>query len=481
MRILIVLMLLFAAGAQADTLSEAQRAQEAGDYAKAATLFIPLASKGDQVAQFNLGVLYTQGQVIQKDYRIAVQWYLAAAEQGHAQAQANLAELYATGKGVSQDFKKTLHWLTLSAKQGNPSAQLHIGEIYAQGQGVPQDFHEAIKWYRLAADQGDASAHAKLGECYENGLGVAQDGEIAIKWLGSAADNAGDVTSRNRYLARRDALAGEIKDRQIAQKQQADKEAAERAKAAEAVKAEEARIEAEKAAQAQAAEQARQKAAADAALEVQIQAYKQAKIEANAEKLKKQQEAKAERAAESARRKTEHNARFKSPEDQRRAEINAEVARHKAEAAARIKKGDESRLKAPHPAKAILTNEARQHPLLDESESRSKNAIQQPSEQNIEKKKPQLIKLPKLIAAPHEEPTTAEKLVHKDVRAPGTDTPRENASKPATTSEAKGKIKYPAKIELTDEELGHPATPDGTQAVKTPLKQIEWSKKPTAP
>ena len=99
MRTLMILMLLLCGTSQAalDPLHEAQWAQEAGDYAKAATLYLPLAQDGNAIAQFNLGVLYTQGQIIQKDYRIAVQWYLAAAEQGHAQAQANVGLLYADG------------------------------------------------------------------------------------------------------------------------------------------------------------------------------------------------------------------------------------------------------------------------------------------------------------------------------------------------------------------------------------------------
>lgn len=480
MRILIVLMLLFAGATQAqtDTLAEALRAQEAGDYARAATLFIPLASKGDPVAQFNLGVIYTQGQIILKDYPAAMQWYLAAAEQGHAQAQANLGELYATGKGMPQDFKKSMHWLISSAKLGNSSAQLHLGEMYTEGRGVPQNFVEAIRWYRLSADQGNAIAHSRLAECYENGQGVPQDSLVAIRWLNTAAANATDMSSRNAYLARRDAIAKGIESRQIAKERQLAKETAERAKAAEAVKAEEARIEAEKAASARAAEKAMQKAAADAALEAQIQAYKQAKIEAKATKLKEQQEAIRDRLTASARRKAEHDAKLKAVEDRRRAAINAEVARHQAELkapklvkakapkveeapkAAEAKAPNNNKIKTRHAAKIALTNDDLQHPLLHEPQSPDESA----KERRI-REKSELVKTAE--AAAHAEQPNPKQAVADASK------PKIEQHKPQPrlkTNVTTGKMRYPAKIELTDEELGHAQSPNTTEPAKAPVK-----------
>jgi uncharacterized protein len=56
---------------------------ENGDYAGALRLWRPLADKGLARAQYNLGVMYRDGQGVQQDYKEAVSWYRKAAEQGH--------------------------------------------------------------------------------------------------------------------------------------------------------------------------------------------------------------------------------------------------------------------------------------------------------------------------------------------------------------------------------------------------------------
>src|SRR5437868_3778824 len=66
------------------------QAYNAGDYAGALKEWRPLAEQGDASAQNNLGVMYENGQGLQKDYRQAHIWYRQAAEQGLASAEANL-------------------------------------------------------------------------------------------------------------------------------------------------------------------------------------------------------------------------------------------------------------------------------------------------------------------------------------------------------------------------------------------------------
>jgi TPR repeat protein len=51
-------------------------------------------------AQYNLGIAYTFGKGVLKDYKQAVYWYQKAADQGYAKAQSNLGIAYAFGKGV---------------------------------------------------------------------------------------------------------------------------------------------------------------------------------------------------------------------------------------------------------------------------------------------------------------------------------------------------------------------------------------------
>ena len=53
-----------------------------GDYATALHAWQPLAEQGDARAQYNLGVMYAEGEGVPQDYKAAVQWYRRAAEQG---------------------------------------------------------------------------------------------------------------------------------------------------------------------------------------------------------------------------------------------------------------------------------------------------------------------------------------------------------------------------------------------------------------
>ena len=61
------------------------------------------AEQGVAEAQFNLGVMYYDGQGVRQDYAEAFRWFRQAAEQGNADAQYNLGSMYHIGHGVRQD------------------------------------------------------------------------------------------------------------------------------------------------------------------------------------------------------------------------------------------------------------------------------------------------------------------------------------------------------------------------------------------
>ena len=50
-----------------------------------------------------------------QDYREAVKWYRLAAAQGNEFAQVNLGVMYTNGTGVGQDFMRAHMWFTLAA------------------------------------------------------------------------------------------------------------------------------------------------------------------------------------------------------------------------------------------------------------------------------------------------------------------------------------------------------------------------------
>ena len=91
---------------------------------------------------------------MKQDHSEAARWYRKAAEQGHAVAQYNLGVMYKNGQGVKQDHAEAVRWYRKAAEQGQADAQCSLGVMYLNGQGVRQDHAEAVRWYRKAAEQG---------------------------------------------------------------------------------------------------------------------------------------------------------------------------------------------------------------------------------------------------------------------------------------------------------------------------------------
>jgi len=109
----------------------ARAAFERGDYAAAAKILEPLAWAGDASAQYNLGVLYGNGQGVTRDAAKAAGWYEKAARQGNALAQLNLGAMYRQGDGVPQDYARSYMWLELS-KSGLSGMEAHQADHYGK-------------------------------------------------------------------------------------------------------------------------------------------------------------------------------------------------------------------------------------------------------------------------------------------------------------------------------------------------------------
>ena len=88
------------------------------------------------------------------DYATAFVEFSELAEQGYADAQYNLALMYDNGEGVTQDYAEAVKWYTLAAEQGDATAQFTLGWMYYNGQGVVQDYELAHMWANIAAANG---------------------------------------------------------------------------------------------------------------------------------------------------------------------------------------------------------------------------------------------------------------------------------------------------------------------------------------
>lgn len=109
--------------AMSDSLSDANRVYDAGDYEKAAKLYSALAKDGNAEAQYNLGMMHRAGRGVPRDFNEARKWYRLAAEQGNPLAQFNLGWMYASGKGVPQDYVQSHMWFNIAIANAGSEAK----------------------------------------------------------------------------------------------------------------------------------------------------------------------------------------------------------------------------------------------------------------------------------------------------------------------------------------------------------------------
>jgi len=54
-------------------------------------------------------------------------WFRKAAEQGDSRAQLYLGLCYSNGTGVEKDYAEAVNWVRKAAEQGNASPNAHLG------------------------------------------------------------------------------------------------------------------------------------------------------------------------------------------------------------------------------------------------------------------------------------------------------------------------------------------------------------------
>ena len=145
----------------ADSLTEAQNAYAAGNYAKAFELYTSIAKQGDAKAQLSLGTMYYIGQGVTQDYSSAAKWFQRSAKKGNVLAQDIMGEMYSQGLGVTQNYKEAAKWYRMAAEQGDATGQFNLGKMYIGELGLPKDFIQGYMWLSLSAKSPDELERAK--------------------------------------------------------------------------------------------------------------------------------------------------------------------------------------------------------------------------------------------------------------------------------------------------------------------------------
>jgi len=195
-------------------LSDALTQYSKFEYIKAIEMLLPLAHRGDPVAEEILGFMYAKGEGIPSDEAAAYHWFTLAAVGGRTEAQFQLGLIYRDGLGVPKDGNTALYWLGRAAQQGSPDAMNAAGEVYLGHAGVAVDYAAALEWFFRAAEHGSAQAMFNVGIRYTLGQGVRRDEVEAFKWFELAA-REGIGSLRDNAASARFTLAGRLTPVQV--------------------------------------------------------------------------------------------------------------------------------------------------------------------------------------------------------------------------------------------------------------------------
>ncbi|MCD7741524.1 MAG: relaxase MobL [Ruminococcus sp.] len=165
-------------------------------YAKALSGFLalePLNDKMKPYIQYRIGKMYCYGLGTQKDEKEAFDWFQKSAKAGNKFAQFSLANMYYYGSGVDKNLSEAFNWYSKAAKQDQPYADFALGKMYQNGEFVEQSDAKAYECYAKAlsgflqlegqATQPDGDLLYKIGCMYNKGLGTELDTEKAISYF----------------------------------------------------------------------------------------------------------------------------------------------------------------------------------------------------------------------------------------------------------------------------------------------------------
>jgi serine/threonine protein kinase len=138
--------------------------RNAGRSAEAMALLRKAADLGDSRAMQELGEMYMEGSVVDKNDEEAAKWFRKGADKGNTAAMLYLGGMYRLGNGVEQSDTDAANWFRKAADAGNSAAMYNLGTLYEDGTGVPRDVNAAKQLYEKAAKLGDQEAQKRLKE-----------------------------------------------------------------------------------------------------------------------------------------------------------------------------------------------------------------------------------------------------------------------------------------------------------------------------
>ena len=183
-----------------DKLGERNEEMSVAKYTRALQGFLriePNSKKLKPYVQYRIGKMFCYGLGTEQDYQKAFEWFERSAKQKNKFAQFSLANLYYYGSGIEKDLSQAFLWYQRSSSQGQPYAAYSIAQMYRYGEYVTKDNDTAQRYYKQALsgflkiesdDMANDDLFYKLGQMFNLGLGTDSDVTKAIKYFKRSAE-----------------------------------------------------------------------------------------------------------------------------------------------------------------------------------------------------------------------------------------------------------------------------------------------------
>ena len=166
------------------------------DFKKAEQLLLSESQRGNVLAVYDLGKLYSTDKLGERNEEMSIAKYTQAL-QGFLQIEPNskklkpyvqyrIGKMFCYGLGTEQDYEKAFEWFERSAKQKNKFAQFSLANLYYYGSGIEKDLSQAFLWYQKSSSQGQPYAAYSIAQMYRYGEYVTKDNDTAQRYYQQA-------------------------------------------------------------------------------------------------------------------------------------------------------------------------------------------------------------------------------------------------------------------------------------------------------
>lgn len=157
---------------------------------KAVELLYSSSKHKNPLASYQLGKLYHEGLLVEKDLAQAIACFKEADKYPSANYQ--LSKIYLDEESEYYDIQAGLYYLTAAVKEHHEYAQYRLACLLIEGKLLPQDTKKAEELLKASADQGNIQACCKYASLLLNGEFLEKDEEQAVRYLRYASEEDND-------------------------------------------------------------------------------------------------------------------------------------------------------------------------------------------------------------------------------------------------------------------------------------------------